>query len=295
MTVISVPTINDGKADLATLHRLWLQAIKAEEVRFEFGACRFLRQNAVAFLGGLIRLLQFYEVPVKIRTKTIDAQVRKNLAKNGFGTAMWGETIPWTDNAIPFREDLGCDERGFIEYLTTHWLGKGWVDVSPRLRDAIIERVAETYLNAFEHAASPIGVFSCGQYYPRMKQLRLSLVDFGVGIPSNVRLYRDTSDENPDARSGADCLEWAFRRGTSTKAKAGRSRGLGLDLLRKFIQLNQGSLDIYSHDGHASVIDNGVSYATLPHFFEGTLVNICIQCDDHYYTLASENVSDVKF
>ncbi|MBS9383808.1 MAG: hypothetical protein HEQ24_06035 [Dolichospermum sp. BR01] len=49
------------------------------------------------------------------------------------------------------------------------WLGKGWINISPRLQDAIpavsvaiAGKVVEIYFNAFEHSNSPIGVFSCG-------------------------------------------------------------------------------------------------------------------------------------
>ncbi len=56
-----------------------------------------------------------------------------------------------------------------IAYLKTKWLGRGWITVSTRLRDAIVGRVWKIYANAFEHSHSPVGIFSCGQHYPRRK------------------------------------------------------------------------------------------------------------------------------
>jgi hypothetical protein len=90
------------------------------------------------------------------------------------------------------------DKEILADYLKTKWLGCGWIHVSPSLQDAIVGRVWEIYANAFEHAQSSIGVFSCGQHYPKMKELKLTVVDFGVGIPSNVRLFMRNTNISAD-------------------------------------------------------------------------------------------------
>ena len=76
-----------------------------------------------------------------------------------------------------------------MDYLKVKWLRQGWVHVVNYCKAAIAGSVWEIYTNAFEHAQSPIGVFSCGQHYPRRKELQLTVADFGVGIPSTVRLF----------------------------------------------------------------------------------------------------------
>lgn len=293
MTVIEVPTINDTLWDFRTLRRIWHQATTATEVRLEFSKCRFLKQNAVAFLGGLIRLLRQRGIKTVVGVSTLVPTVRKNLDKNGFIKAFTGQAYPWKDNTIPYREDWNSNPRGFQNYLSTEWLGQGWIGISSALRDCIVERVAETYLNAFEHSASPVGVFTCGQYYPQLRMLHLALVDFGVGIPHNVRRF--LGQASAETLNGGKCMEWAFRAGTSTKSAEGISRGLGLDLLKSFIAANHGEMTIMSHDGYVSIVDTGVTYDSLGHFFDGTLINISLRCDDKYYSLASENVPDVEF
>ena len=55
--ILAVPTINDDPPDFDRLFRLWSQVNDDSlEVEFNFTRCRFLQQNAVAFLGGLSRL-----------------------------------------------------------------------------------------------------------------------------------------------------------------------------------------------------------------------------------------------
>ena len=57
--IVKVPTINDEPDDFDRLFSLWNQATGGGQiVRFDFSHCTFLRHNAVAFLGGLFRLLE---------------------------------------------------------------------------------------------------------------------------------------------------------------------------------------------------------------------------------------------
>jgi hypothetical protein len=173
----------------------------------------------------------------------------------------------------------------FVQYGTSakaKWLGRGWISVSTSLRDAIVGRVWEIHTNAFEHSHSPVGIFSCGQHYPRRKLLELTVVDFGVGIPSNARLFV----RNP-AFSAGRTLQWAFQAGNTTKPN-GRGRGMGLDLLKEFVRINKGRLEVFSHEGYARIDEKEERYETRPSMFEGTVLNISLQCDDRYYCFKSE-------
>jgi signal transduction histidine kinase len=119
--------------------------------------------------------------------------------------------------------------------------------------------------------------------------LKLTVVDFGVGIPSNVRLFRRTPNI-----AAASAIRWAFQRGTTTKPN-GTGRGLGLDLLKEFVQLNQGRLEVFSHDGYALIGEGQERYETRQSYFEGTLVNITLRCDERHYRLADEVAPEFLF
>jgi hypothetical protein len=88
-------------------------------------------------------------------------------------------------NYQPDDKSKRCDkERVYAadrKECTYYWIGKGWVHVSDRLRDAIVGRMWEIYNNAFEHSGTPIGGYSCGQYFKTHNNLILSVVDFGQG------------------------------------------------------------------------------------------------------------------
>ncbi len=68
----------------------------------------------------------------------------------------------------------------------------------------------------------------------------------------------------------------------------GMGRGMGLDRLKEFVRLNQGCLEVFSHDGYARIDRQTERYETHGTTFEGTLLNISLQCDDRYYCFKSE-------
>ncbi|MDD4997159.1 MAG: hypothetical protein PHI99_03355 [Syntrophales bacterium] len=133
--VIQIPTINDAPADLERLFSLWNQANDySEEVRFDFSHCRFLRPNAVAFLGGLAKLIESRPGTAVFDWESVrDGKILINLRQNGFA-GMFGQPYSgWTGHSIPYREDRFQDVNAIMDYLTHSWLGRGWVHVSERL------------------------------------------------------------------------------------------------------------------------------------------------------------------
>ncbi len=177
-----------------------------------------------------------------------------------------------------------------MNYLKQEWLGVQWIQkhISAHGRNAIVGAAWEIYANAFEHSHSGIGIFSCGQYYPKMHELKLTVVDFGIGIPQNVRSFANNFEIAPAA-----ALQWAFKSGTTTKRGG---RGVGLDILKGFVAINGGRMETFSHDAFGLIDDRGERYSGCTSHFEGTLVNITLKChEDCYYSLTSEEISEPLF
>ena len=83
--VIQIPTLNDVSSDFDQLFEIWNRVSGySETVHFKFSHCYFLRPNAVAFLGGLARLID-----LRLGSATFDWSsfiydpVMKNLQQNG--------------------------------------------------------------------------------------------------------------------------------------------------------------------------------------------------------------------
>jgi hypothetical protein len=286
--LISISTLNDASWDFAQLFSIWSQVNGYfEDVRFNFSRCSFLRPNAVAFLGGLARLIESRMGSVAFDWTTVHHRwVMMNLCQNGFAGTFGYPSSGWAGNSIPYREDKVQDVDGIMGYLTDSWLGRGWVHVSARLRDAIVGRMWEIYNNAFEHSGSEIGAFSCGQYFQNKNDLILSVVDFGQGIAANVRNFLRV-DPRAAQLTAASCLRWAFQRGTSTRPN-GMARGLGLDLLKEFVRVNHGKLEVYSNDGYVLINKDGEHFENRSISFEGTVFHITLRCDEALYRFVGE-------
>lgn len=249
---------------------------------FDFSQCEFLGQNGVAFIGGLIRSVEHHDGKITLDWNTLRSNIKMNLAQNGFLSVFQGGMGPWEGNSIPYREDSELDKDSLVEYLADRWLGRDWVHLSDGLRYALAGKVCEIYVNAFEHSDSQIGVFSCGQHYPRLRVVRLTAVDFGVGIPRNVRDF--AGNQNVRASSA---MKWAFQPGTTTR-QGSSNGGVGLDLLKGLVRLNGGTLRVFSHEGYALLLSQSERYEERNKNFEGTMVTITLRCDQKYYHLTSE-------
>lgn len=280
--VIEVPTINDDLSDFDCLFRLWTQINQnPPEVTFDFSQCHFLRPNAVAFLGGLIRFLESCGSQVTLSEGTLRHKIRANLQQNGFLYIFGDNREPWQGNSVPYREDREQNKDELVDYLQNQWLGRDWVHIGQHLQGLIVSTVWEIYANAFEHGKTEIGVFSCGQHYPQLNKLKLTVVDFGIGIPHNVRDFLGKADLAAD-----EALKWAFQPGTTTR-RGDVTGGIGLDCLKSFVKQNKGKLEIFSHDGYVTINESEETYTKREIFFEGTLVNITLQCDQFFYSLDS--------
>jgi len=77
--------VNDGLNDFDKLFCLWNEINHINcNINIDFHNCSFLRQNAVAFLGGLIRYIQSQGRNISIDLDSLAPKVHKNLQENGF-------------------------------------------------------------------------------------------------------------------------------------------------------------------------------------------------------------------
>lgn len=294
MKTIRIPTINDGIPDFCTLFKIYNDVLGSRnDVILDFSQCAFLRHNAVAFLGGLSRVMDTQTPALHFNWSSLSGNISTNLAQNGFLELIKGGPTSWTGNSIPYREDRIINPDDIIDYLKTKWLGRGWLNISPKLANLIAGNLFEVFANAFEHSHSEVGVFTCGQYYPQLHELSICIADFGVGIPYNVREYGKQEGIAPTISSD-QAIRWAFQPGTTTKPN-GSSRGLGLDILKQFIKINNGSLYLFSQDAYV-IVNSGIEEYKLHRCnFRGTILNITIKCDEKYYVLSGEKIPPSLF
>lgn len=132
------------------------------------------------------------------------------------------------------------DDRYFSNYIEKGLVNRQEIpNMSSGLHKQFYQSILEIFNNAVVHSKSKLGVFSCGQYFPQRNRLAFSVADLGVGIQENVNHYLKM-DISPE-----EAIDWATQDNNTTK-NANIPGGLGLKLLREFIDLNGGCIQIVS-------------------------------------------------
>jgi signal transduction histidine kinase len=174
---------------------------------------------------------------------------------------------------IPFRRVQLADKGRFEDYLQTHLKGKGIPSMSAGLGRVFKQSIFEVFQNAVTHSKSRLGVFVCGQFYPNLQRVDLTIADAGVGIRTNVRNYLKRKV------SSVAAIRWALEKGNTTKTGA-QPGGVGLKFLRDFVLRNEGKIQIASRQGFYEFHDGQDDFIKIESDFPGTVVNLEINTGD---------------
>lgn len=153
------------------------------------------------------------------------------------------------------------------------------VNLSQRVEDALKSNFFEIYINSITHGKNPLGTFHCGYYDNSSKQFKISIYDYGIGIPKQVNTYLKSNFSSEDA------IKWALFQGNSTK-NTKFSSGAGLHVIESFIKANNGKITICSGNAICKITDEGRTFKVLNTEILGTLFIIIIKADKSKYVLA---------
>ena len=191
------------------------------------------------------------------------------------------------DTTMPYRRVDLNDERYFASYLGRYTQAKGIPKMTPALQKRFYESIGELYSNAVIHSQSRLGVFACGQFYPRRNRFDFCLTDAGEGFEGSIlRAFGLTVDS-------LKAMRFCLSAGNTTKQN--EPGGLGLKLLQRFIQLNKGRIVIVSKSAFYEYANGKATYARLKWPFPGTCINIEINtADTTSYQLSTDTSSNTQ-
>lgn len=313
---IELPSIRDDEMGYNYLFRLADQVMSNPYRMFDFNfkKCAILDQNAVALLGGLARYVDAHNkianrgigglilprAGVMFMVDTMSSLISSQLIKNNFLSHFTKEDFDGYPKGdyIGYREHTTyLDANEIAMHLHNEWLSDEKLSVSENLKNAVVSRIFEIFMNAYGHGVEQgkidgLGVVSCGMHKKKDKQLKLTVVDFGVGVVENVKSYLKNNFND------LECMRWAMQVGNSTRTDSVEDipRGLGFGLLGEFVSVNEGSFKVFTNTCHASVGKDGgycVNAIKIP--FRGTMVSISINCDDRHYKFVSEDDETEQF
>lgn len=264
------------------------KSCKMESIVLDFIDTSWFEANMVAVLGAIVDRLKgkFNTVNTINLSGKIKEAFRKNHFLSIFGGGIGSDSF---DTTVEYKKFEKLDGKSFREYIDAELLSKAEMPKMSRLlRKKISENIFEIYYNAVIHGNCQ-NIFSCGQYYPTTSRLDFTIVDLGTTIKKNVNklLSKDLS--------GKQTIAWAVEEGNTTK-QGDIPGGLGLSLIREFLKLNGGKIQIISDDGYWEENGSELNAKDLSCNFIGTIVNLEFNLrDEKSYSFLSEVDKDDIF
>jgi signal transduction histidine kinase len=280
----AIGTIRSDFSGFGALAAVAMQAkgLVLDALELDFSGCSFFEANMAAPLYAI--LAHNYDRLNRVDLTNLRPAIQTILRKNQFLTRFgFSEEYDANETTLPFKIfKLSAGEQ-FADYLDRYMQGRGIPQMSIGLTKKFRQSLFEIFQNAALHSRSQQGLFACGQFFPSKNRIDFTIADAGIGIRENVRRYLKNKKI-----SSCKAIEWALEEGHTTKT--GRQPGgLGLKLIKDFIRLNKGKIQIVSRFGFCEFTFKGEKINKMDHDFPGTCVNIEINTHDpHGYCLVSE-------
>lgn len=126
--------------------------------------------------------------------------------------------------------------------------------------------------NVENHANSPIGGYTVVQNYSYRNELRLVIVDTGIGIFNSLTKTEGTKYDN---LSPEDALLYCIKKEVTN----GKGMGNGLYQTKEFIINNGGDMEIYSGKHYLDISNGKINIRTCP-YWQGTLIYVRINTNN---------------
>jgi anti-sigma regulatory factor (Ser/Thr protein kinase) len=149
------------------------------------------------------------------------------------------------------------DPDRIIELVSKH------KSITPDSEDYLRICINEVIQNVEDHAESPVGAVMCGRFMSQSSEIRVSIVDRGVGIVHTLRRRYG------DVTNAATALRRVTQGGYTAKS-SDRNQGLGISNLCNIVQHLKGKFFIITGDAMATFNHGPISVESADFFFPGT-------------------------
>jgi len=236
--------------------------------------------NMSAALGGILDIFQgsINSVIFDYINPAIERILLKNDFLSYFGYSRIADSYHTT---IRFLKLKPTDGKFFNQYVIEELIRRTELPkMSGPVKEKMAEAIYEIFLNAQIHSETSY-IYTCGQFFPREDRIEFTIVDTGIGFKRKINGRFNSNLTSTQA------IKWAIQDKTTTKI--GVSGGIGLALLKEFIEKNRGKMQIVSDDGFYQFDCQGEQMHVFQGAFPGTIVNLQFRTDDNSsYILKSE-------
>lgn len=272
----------NGYSELISYYNRTLKSVNGEII-LDFANTQWFDGNLCAVLGAINTGIE--ERNCKIEFVNLNDTLKSVFAENRFLYDFNHKNdFTFQESSNHFSKLKPTEEKIFAEYVEELLAASYLPAMSPLLKTKICRSVLEIFNNAITHGRSN-WIFSCGQYYPQSKKFDFTVVDLGDTIRKNVREFLN----NKIAAKKA--IEWAAFKGNTTRT-GNIPGGLGFSLIRDFLKLNNGVIQIVSSNGYWQDKNDTIFVEDFPKYFFGTIVNIEFNLNDDKNYILTEEVNN---
>ncbi|GEM_PF-278907 len=255
-----------GFSQLALIHHELMKFTRTD-IDLDFSRLDWIDAHLGAALELVVRHAELRGNVIKhiANDRTARVLCRNDLPHRG---AVGGQDIflPMTE----FRLDRAVE---FSRYAEECLSQSHLPSISEEIQRKIIEGADELFSNAALHSASELGVIASSHSRPADDKFRLIIVDGGRTIPGSVR------DARIRYASDDEAINWAMIADNTTK-RGSIPGGLGLKVLRRFVESNRGTLAIVSRRGYWCQTGDLVYSEVLAREYPGTAVILDVNASD---------------
>ncbi|MEK7289619.1 MAG: ATP-binding protein [Planctomycetota bacterium] len=273
----NINTSFESYQKLIDLYQVYKDSIFEE---IELDLYQWFAANMSSALGGVLDKIA--ENLNEVTFKNISEDIKTILLKNDFLSYYGFDRIMDSNNTtIKFLKLKPTDGKYFNLYVANELLSCPELPcISLPLKKKMTEAIYEIFVNAQIHSETK-NIYTCGQFYPKKNIIEFTITDTGIGFKNriNQRFKKNLTS--------TQAIQWATNDRHTTKI--GVSGGLGLALLKEFIEKNRGKIQIISDDGFYQFDSKGEDIKLFHGSFPGSIVNLQFRTDDvSTYTLADE-------
>ncbi|WP_194972532.1 hypothetical protein [Aquiflexum lacus] len=242
------------------------------DIFLDFSELNWIDANLCAILDSIIFVLnrdwghRFY-----IDKKDINGKF-EIFQRNGFlKPSENGEVlIDNRETTVKLTRFLTDSDGEFYGYIGDSLFGHKAFEDMPEVKANLLEHFLEIFANIQTHAKTEDPIFACGQYYPKLFQLKFTLVDLGVGFLDPISKFTRGKINSPQG-----AIEWALIKTNSTKIDA--PGGLGLSYSKDYCDYHKHGFQIITNGLCWTNDDCLVNYWSVPNF-PGTVINLIFNC-----------------
>ena len=249
---------------------------------------KWFSANMSAALGAVLDA--FTSRLNEIQFDYLSPKIEAVLLKNDFLTYYGKQrAIDVNNTTIKFQKLKPTDGKYFKNYVIEELIEGHNADLpkmSSGVKEKIVEAIYEIFVNAQIHSETQF-IYTCGQFFPNKNKIEFTIVDSGIGFKEKINRRFNSNLTTMQA------IKWAVQDKKTTKK--GVSGGIGLALLKEFVEKNKGKMQIVSDDGFYQFDCEGEIVQEFKGNFPGTIVNLQFRTDDrNNYSLKSEiDINDI--